>query len=82
MSNPTGEKTVPAIPAHIERLTVEQADAFYDARVSSVEAFAVINRAARSAWNYYDGIFTDTHRLFDARVYARISADIATWEDQ
>jgi hypothetical protein len=80
MKSTAEREAMPTIPAHIERLTIAQADAFYEARVSSADAFRVINGAARSAWNYYDGIFTDTHRLFDARVAARISADVDSWK--
>src|SRR5262245_52342192 len=67
------------IPQHIRNLTVAQADAFYEGEVSSVEAFAVINAAARSAWNYYDGISRDTHDLFDEQVGRRIDADADSW---
>lgn len=67
------------IPARIAAMTVELADEFYAGTISSADAFAKINAAARSAWNYYDGIFTDTHRMFDARVSERIDADVDSW---
>jgi hypothetical protein len=69
------------IPSNIQRLTIEQADAFYVGTISSADAFAVINRAARSARNYYDAIFKDTHALFAEHVDARIDADVDSWAD-
>lgn len=67
------------IPKNVYAVVIDQADAFYEGKVSSVEAFRVINAAARSAWNYYDGIFNDTHAAFATRVDCRIEADIAGW---
>jgi hypothetical protein len=67
------------IPAHVAAVTLKQADAFYAGVISSANAFRVINAAARSAWNYYDEIFTDTHRLFESRVDARIDEDVDGW---
>lgn len=71
--------TTARIPAHVRSLTIEQANAFYAGDISSADAFRVINAAARSAWNYYDGIFNDTHALFAAHVDARIDADVDSW---
>lgn len=59
-------------------VTNEQADAFYEGRVSSAEAFAAIDRVSGSAWNWYPGVLNDTREHFQARVDFRLDADLAT----
>ena len=62
-----------------ERVTTvvrEQADAFYEGRVSSVEAFAAIDQVADSAFNWYPGILNDVREAFDLRVQANIDRDV------
>lgn len=54
----------------------EQADAFYEGRVSSAEAFSAIALVANSAWNYYTGILNDAHQAFDLRVSQNIDRDV------
>lgn len=76
---PMSATTFPRIPSNVRPMVAEQANAFYEGDVSSVEAFQVINTVARSAWNYYDGIFSDTHALFAELVDERIDADVDSW---
>lgn len=75
----TAAHEFPRVPAHVASIVTVNADAFYAGTISSADAFRAINGAARSAWNYYDGIFNDTHGMFEARVDARIDADVDSW---
>lgn len=57
----------------------EQADAFYEGRVSSVEAYAAIDRVALHWANDYPGVVNDTRQAFDLRVSQNIDRD---WDEK
>lgn len=59
----------------------EAADAYYDGRMSSQEAYATIDRVANSAWNWYNGVLNETRQAFDKRIGERIDADVDSWGD-
>jgi hypothetical protein len=65
------------LPESVTLIVQEQANAMYDGVISSADAFAVIDRAALSSWNYYDGILNDAHAAFQRQLDRRIDAALA-----
>jgi hypothetical protein len=72
----TWEDTSMSMNERVATTVREQADAFYEGRVSSAEALRVIDGVANHFFNYYPGILNDAHQAFDLRVSHNIDRDV------
>ena len=67
------------LPRNVHAVVIEQANAWYVGKVSSVEAYRAIDQVALSAFNWFPGILDRTREEFDRQVARRIDADVDGW---
>lgn len=67
----------PHITEPLAQTVAENAILFYKGEISSADAFARIDRVARSVWHWYSGVINHAHALFDEFVGYLLDQDIA-----
>jgi hypothetical protein len=68
------------LPGNVHAIVNEMADAVYDGKLNTQQAFNHIDQVAMSTWNWFPGILNRTREEFDRHLDRRIDAEMEGWE--